>query len=270
MFTSDAGWGCMLRTAQMMLGECLQRHLKSKEDKRHILKLFIDAPKHYSMFSIHNICMHGKKYGMNVGEWYGPTTASIVLRDLVNGNGENLGNLVSYSTDDNVIYLDEILSLTMNFSKSLLIFCPIRLGLNKVNEKYVSPLIKLLQHPQCVGFVGGKPMKSLYFVGSFEDQLLYLDPHFVQPTVDTSAVSELLSEDELKTYTTRKIRTMPIKDLDPSLSFGFYINTKQQLMELKNLLNHLTLQNTALIGFSDTRQGYVCEESFNEDDFVVL
>jgi cysteine protease ATG4 len=38
-------------------------------------------------------------------------------------------------------------------------------------------------YPQSVGFAGGRPSSSYYFVGSQADDLFYLDPHHVQPAV---------------------------------------------------------------------------------------
>ena len=50
----------------------------------------------------------------------------------------------------------------------------------QVNERYIPQLQEVLQWPQSIGIVGGRPSSSLYFVGCQQDQVLYLDPHQAQ------------------------------------------------------------------------------------------
>eukprot|EP00128_Syssomonas_multiformis_P014595 Colp12_sorted_trinity150504_noHs@2874 len=88
-YTSDAGWGCMLRCGQMMLAETLvRRHLgrnwhkvdiHRKEAKyKEILRWFADIPTR--PYSIHQIAETGEKFDKCIGQWFGPTTVCQVLR----------------------------------------------------------------------------------------------------------------------------------------------------------------------------------------------
>ncbi len=62
----------------------------------------------------------------------------------------------------------------------MILLIPVRLGVEKLDSRYIEGLKKCLQMEQSLGFVGGKPRSSLYFVGYQSDRLLYLDPHTVQ------------------------------------------------------------------------------------------
>ncbi|CAM9319132.1 unnamed protein product [Ectocarpus sp. 8 AP-2014] len=95
-YTDDSGWGCMLRSAQMLMTQALQRHTLGRSwrvprtleerlrvpEYRTLVRLFADHPGEANLFSIHNMCQVGIRYDKLPGEWYGPTTAACVLRDI--------------------------------------------------------------------------------------------------------------------------------------------------------------------------------------------
>ena len=96
--TTDAGWGCMLRSAQMMLGQVLRMHFQTREWRppqsiakqrldpfvRRVLTWFADFPSQTeNVFSLHNMVAAGiSRYQVLPGEWWGPGTVSHVLCDL--------------------------------------------------------------------------------------------------------------------------------------------------------------------------------------------
>lgn len=88
--TTDCGWGCMLRSGQMMMAQAFITHYLtrnwrfrgSQSDKndmihRMIIKWFLDEPN--SPFSLHNLVKMGTVMGRKPGDWYGPSTAVHVL-----------------------------------------------------------------------------------------------------------------------------------------------------------------------------------------------
>lgn len=124
-FTSDAGWGCMLRSAQMLLAQALRRRLLGR-DWRYaadqlpgayvaMLRWFVDSPDPACLYSIHNMVKLGMRYDKLPGEWYGPTTAAQVLRDLVNLHSRDLGGVLSmYVPQEGVVYTDDVMRLCVS------------------------------------------------------------------------------------------------------------------------------------------------------------
>ena len=80
----------------MLMGQGLSRHLlgpnwrvswdfdrlRSCKTFCDLLLWFADVPGQHCIYSIHNMVQLGMNYDKLPGEWYGPSTAAYVLRDL--------------------------------------------------------------------------------------------------------------------------------------------------------------------------------------------
>ncbi|XP_052271525.1 cysteine protease ATG4D-like [Dreissena polymorpha] len=94
-FTTDCGWGCMLRSSQMMLAQAFVTHFLGRDWRVHhqtkdqetfyrtIIQWFGDSPSDQCPFSIHRLAEIGKSFGKQPGEWYGPSSVAYILRDAL-------------------------------------------------------------------------------------------------------------------------------------------------------------------------------------------
>lgn len=188
--TTDAGWGCMARTAQCVLANALVRIRLGRAWRRppahadaeyvRIVASFLDNPSSACPFSIHRIAAAGARLGTPVGEWLGPTTAAHALRTLVDAGEHGLGVALAA---DGTLYADDVRAAARDWRRAALVLVPQRLGLERVHPEHLAALLASFQCPQSVGVAGGRPRSSLFFVGATRDQLLYLDPHYVRAAV---------------------------------------------------------------------------------------
>ncbi|KAK4686864.1 cysteine protease ATG4, partial [Tremellales sp. Uapishka_1] len=233
--TSDAGWGCMLRTGQSMLANSLiHLHLgrgwrlpiAKPEDAEgleayatyvKILSWFMDDPSPLCPFSVHRMALIGKELGKEVGEWFGPSTASGALKTLA--NSFPICGLAVATAVDNTIYKSDVYSASNLPSdgwdelvppsqrrlsgvkygkwgdKAVLIMVGMRLGLDAVNPMYYDTIKALFTIPQSVGIAGGRPSSSYYFVGSQANSLFYLDPHFTRAAIPLEIPPQPINEE---------------------------------------------------------------------------
>lgn len=83
-FSSDTGWGCMIRSGQSLLANALsvcelgrdwRRGTTGGRDERKLLSQFADDPR--APYSIHSFVRHGAvACGKYPGEWFGPSATA--------------------------------------------------------------------------------------------------------------------------------------------------------------------------------------------------
>jgi len=186
LINNDIGWGCMIRTSQMLLFKFLEYHMNDI-DEQYIKEWFSD--KNYHHYSIHNYINHGKKYNVIPGNWISPTQISLIVKDLVESHIKDVDVLIK----ENSLTKEEIIR------KTLVLF-PRRLGL-KNPKSYTNQLLSLFPiNDIFIGIIGGVPNHSLYFFDYKETSLISVDPN-------------------IKTG----LRKVSIEVMDPCMIFGFYI-----------------------------------------------
>ncbi|KAF7990698.1 hypothetical protein HCN44_000503 [Aphidius gifuensis] len=244
-FSTDCGWGCMLRSGQMMLAQALVCHFLGRdwrwrpdqlsiatplEENKHrmIIKWFGDQPAPQSPLSIHSLVSLGASTGKRAGDWYGPASVAHLLSQAVNTASlihNEFNNLAVYVAQDCAVYLDDVKKLCQlpdGSWRSLVLLVPLRLGADKLNPGYGPCLTALLSLDVCIGVIGGRPKHSLYFIGYQEDKLIHLDPHYCQEAVDVWKPNFSLGS-----FHCSSPRKMLLSKMDPSCCVGFYLSDKK-------------------------------------------
>ncbi|KAI7822960.1 hypothetical protein BC939DRAFT_397495, partial [Gamsiella multidivaricata] len=261
-YTSDAGWGCMMRTGQslvaqafvhVILGRDWRVNVPSPEEHaqkyRTLLSWFADEPEW--PYSIHNIAKAGQALDKRVGEWFGPSTAAHAFKRLSQRHQDC--PLTIMVPMDNSIRTSDIIHAALSADmdkvgvmpehqdssdsekwKPVLLLMPARFGLDKLTERYIGNLRKLFTLPQFLGIAGGRPGRSLYFVGSQGNELFYLDPH----TVKARALHDELLNYPAASYHCNVVRSMDILEMDPSMMLGFLIESAKDLANLSSRLKN--------------------------------
>lgn len=237
-YTSDVGWGCMIRSAQMLLAQAIVMCTVGRgfrldeggtEKYREILSLFHDTASSESPFSVHNLISTGSQYGMKPGTWLGPSIACTALCRAVNQFQQNsiLGDIAAYVALDCLISKAEIMRVitaTGQEFRPILILIPLRLGVEKLNQVYVPSLQNIFSYQECVGLIGGKPGHSCYYIGFQDNELIGLDPHLSQ-------LISVFPPDRIaqQTYQCRSPRKVKFASVDPSLAIGFICRSPNEL-----------------------------------------
>jgi len=280
-WTSDSGWGCMIRTGQMILCNALVRLYFKDEDWIHgnfdiylkIISLISDTPS--SPFSLQNIAKTGEKYGKRVGQWFGPYNISCALKDLSIAHKVDLP-FVFHISNESTIYLEDITDACKAFAASkedagdntevpIFLLLSTKLGVSSVNPTYLKSLMTYSKLPHSVGFIGGKPSSSYYFVGGQDDVLFYLDPHYNQPylalptttttttTTTTSTSTTPTPPTNLDTYFCKSVNTLYNANIDESLAIGFLCTNFASLLELKEGMETNVEEDARLFWWEETR-----------------
>ncbi|KAI9099755.1 hypothetical protein DFS34DRAFT_504463 [Phlyctochytrium arcticum] len=282
-YTSDVGWGCMIRSGQMMLASAfvaaeLGRDWRINSSQApetfkkyiQILTQFHDSPD--APFSLQKIAQLGRQYGIEVGQWFGPSTISQALSTLA---ASCPTSPPIHMATDGLLDKSAIISSNDTDSSGIIILVPVRLGVDEANPVYHAGVRACFNVEECIGIAGGRPNSSLFFMGiEGGSNLIYLDPHVLRPMVKLPPDLSTSQPSTFQSYHCDAVRTMPISAVDPSLVLGFYLKDRTpsgvQLFCSKLEKLEITKGRTPLFTVADRtptfsdRDGEVMSD---EDDF---
>lgn len=247
--TSDAGWGCAVRVGQMLLSEVFNR-LKNSDRKvkpaHDVLEKFLDTED--SPFSLQKLVLaFSREDDSKIGTWLGPNNVCHSIKQLVGDFNEKCSNSISTdmpvteqpTTSKHILQVHVCMDSTVVIPElprveesPILIFIPLRLGLDSINSSlYGQDILNSMSYPQSVGIIGGRPRTAYYFFGHSEttQELLALDPHTVRAHSGSVNESDNICESPLFIKS--------VDHLDPTMALGFLARTQ---VELDDLIHRLS------------------------------
>eukprot|EP00518_Triparma_eleuthera_P001533 CAMPEP_0182454216 /NCGR_PEP_ID=MMETSP1319-20130603/949_1 /TAXON_ID=172717 /ORGANISM="Bolidomonas pacifica, Strain RCC208" /LENGTH=394 /DNA_ID=CAMNT_0024652213 /DNA_START=257 /DNA_END=1441 /DNA_ORIENTATION=+ len=262
-YTTDAGWGCMVRCTQMMISRVLQQSSSSSSSSSPsspapaaaglvegsgVAGLDLSTPfMHGGTYGLKRLLLIGARHDKYPGEWYGPSTACRVLRDVLEGV---CGVKVE---DSGVVYESEVLDLACGpeevrearddedplincggeaegreWKTPVLLLVPARLGVERMSGKGRKDLLEYFECRFSAGCLGGTPRHAIYFYGKEGCDLVGKDPHWVQQESGT--------RERYDATCRRESVRCGVDGVDPSLAFSFYCRDGEEWKDLKEWL----------------------------------
>ncbi|KAK8791948.1 hypothetical protein WA158_005325 [Blastocystis sp. Blastoise] len=349
--STDLGWGCTIRSTQMIVAEALRRLFLGplwtkyngiKENTLNnkiygdILTLFLDLENDSCPFSIQNICKKSHEYNKKYGEWFGSSETCQIIA-IIHQEYQSLGtinhlypyDLLSYINiyviNDGIIndsYIHELflpksphpyfyqntysplLTNSIYTCRPLLLFIPLKTGLNTIDPDFQKCLFFLLSLPTSLGMITGTPKHSLYCFsiihkllsnmnrkrepihtnniynylyedneGNHPYDLLCLDPHQLQPSIvnpyihDTYPFIENINNSY---HTSDAIISLPIESIDPSICLGFLFKTEDEYNEFKSIVTILKSNNFNTIFSFMNQNNHEIKSPISLDDYILL
>eukprot|EP00760_Papus_ankaliazontas_P034527 PhM_4_TR7241/c0_g1_i1/m.42851/K08342/ATG4; cysteine protease ATG4 len=275
--TSDAGWGCFLRSGQMMLATYLHRHVMPDLPLSDVLDQFIDNPA--GAFSLHRFIEVGVPADdADVTAWWSPTLFATSAQKLMTAAATPMCVGVSGTLyDEDVRQALVTAAGAVSCSSSVLIAVPVRAGIGdassggKIDPRYHDAALHLLRSPNSLGIVGGVPSRSYYFVGVDDDarRVYYLDPHVLtQPAY--------VSPETRGVWHLGNAETVDVSALDPSFLALFAVDSVEAWEGLRRHLQSGPTSTLPLVSVSARRPteeeiADLCEAcEWSEDGEVVL
>ena len=174
----------------------------------------------------------------------------IYIEDIINecfeeynytDNSEEF-EVLRLSSQDNLIPInDDIDSIKYTFNNKIyklknkfIIFVSVRHGLYSLDEEMYNDVLKIFDIETNIGFIGGKNTRAFYFIGKCENNVIFLDPHFVQETIPLIKLGTISVK---QSYIPNDIFYMPINELSPSFSIGFAVKNVHSFKKLMMKLN---------------------------------
>lgn len=294
-YTTDCGWGCMLRSGQMLLAQALICHFLGRSWRwqtessqqssihRQIIRYFGDLPA--SLFSLHKLVAIGESSGKKAGDWYGPASVAHILKqcmEIAAREDSLLKEVCVYVAQDCTVYKQDVLRLCDNLAgesgengtedgslgasgesrwKGVVILVPVRLGGEILNPVYFKCVQAILSNENCIGIIGGRPKHSLYFVGWQDDKLIHLDPHYCQEAVDVRT-----ADFPVQSFHCTSPRKLSFSRMDPSCTIGFYCKTKAEVMKFLSSCNEADYPIFVVAESNEDRVPYDLVQSLSCDN----
>lgn len=264
--TSDCGWGCMLRSGQMMLARAFLTHFLGREwnvfkeqsrehdiYRRQIIKWFGDFPSENSPFSIHRLVETGKGHGKQPGEWYGPSSVAFILRDSMLKAVETqplLGDIAVYVAQDCTVYKQDIYEMCSTRGRAPTQFS----NSSDSTEVKVHPDTKTQQWKRAAVILvpvrlGGEELNQVYIpciksllaqdscigiIGGKPKTSLYFigwqeeKVIYLDPHYCQDAVDTRERNFPIQTFHCLSPRKVSLSKMDPSCTIGFYCRTREE------------------------------------------
>lgn len=165
--------------------------------------------------SIIQNCFEEYKEDKQISDFELLSLSSIECFNIVNNNLEN----------NKYIFNNKKYILKSKF----LLFVSVRHGLYSLEEDYCDEVLKIFDIENNIGIIGGKKTRAFYFIGKCGNNLIFLDPHYVQETLSIKKIGTNVVQE---TYIPNDIFYMNVNEISPSFTIGFAINDMKSFKKL--------------------------------------